>query len=89
MGRLKRRGPGGAWVEVEDAVAVLDRGLVGMAVDHYGDAGGSGAEVEVFAGVEHVDEGAAEFEEFGGGKEGGGAVGVDIAADGGYGGDAG
>ena len=57
-GEVEAAGAGGAWVEVEDAVAVLDGGLVGVAVDHYGDAGGLGADVEVFAGVDEVDQGA-------------------------------
>ncbi len=60
-----------------------------MAVDDHGDAGGLGVEVEVFAGMEHVDEAAGEFDGLGGREEGGGAVGVDVAADGGDAGDAG
>ena len=60
-----------------------------MAVDDDGHAGGLGANVEVFTGVDHVDQEAGKVEEFGGGKEGAGAVSVDVAADGGDGGDAG
>ena len=78
-----------AGVEVQDAVAVLDGGLVGVPVEDNADACGLGVEVEVVEGVKDVDEAAGELDGLGGGKEGAGAVGVDVAADGGDRGDAG
>ena len=57
-GEVEASGAGGAWVEVEDSVAVFDGGFVGVAIDDCGDAGGLGVEVEVVYGVEHVEEAA-------------------------------
>ena len=68
---------------------MVDGGLVGVAGDDDGNAGGFWGEVEVVDGVKHVEEAAAELEDFGGGEEGAGAVGVDVAADGGDGSDLG
>ena len=68
---------------------MLDGGLVGVAGEDDANAGGLRVEVEVVDGVKDVDQAAGEFDGLGGGKEGAGAVGVDVAADGGDGGDAG
>ena len=51
-------GAGAPGVKVKGALEVLDGGLVGVAVEDDGDSGGLGADVEGFAGVEHVDEAA-------------------------------
>ena len=88
-GEVEAAGAGAAGVEVEDSSVVLDGGLVGVSVDDCGDAGGVGVEVEVFAGVDDVEEAAGQLDGLGGGEEGVGAVGVDVAADGGDRGDAG
>jgi len=73
---------GAAGVEVEDAVAPGDGGLVGVAADDRSDAGGGGVEVEVVDGVDEVEEAAAQLYGFGGVQvvEDGG--GVHVAADG-------
>jgi len=57
-GEVEAAGAGAAGVEVEDSVVVLDGGFVGVAVDHDGDAGGVGVEVEILAGVDDVDQAA-------------------------------
>ena len=57
-GEVEAAGAGAAGVEVEDSSVVLDGGLVGVSVDDCGDAGGVGVEVEVFAGVDEVEEAA-------------------------------
>ncbi len=57
-GEVEAAGAGAAGVEVEDSVAVLDGGLVGVAVEDCGDAGGVGVEVEVVDGVDEVDQAA-------------------------------
>jgi hypothetical protein len=67
---------------------VVNGGLVGVAVENYAEAGGLGVEVEVVKVVDDVDEAAGDLDGLGGGEGGAGAVGVDVAADGGYGGDA-
>ncbi len=76
---------GTAWVQVEDAVAGLDAGLVGVAVDHDGDAGGFRLDVQVVQGVDHVEKLAVELHGFRGGESGAGAGVVDVAADCGHG----
>ena len=57
-GEVEAAGASAAGVEVEDALVVLDRRLVRVTVENDGDSGGLGADVEGFAGVEHVDEAA-------------------------------
>ena len=57
-----------------------------MAADDAGDSGG-GVQVQIVDGVDQVEETAGEFDSFGVGELGAGAVGVDVAADGGHGGD--
>ena len=57
-GEGEAAGAGTARVEVEDAVAVLDGGLVGVPVEDNADACGLGGEVEVVEGVDDVDEAA-------------------------------
>ena len=84
-GELEAAGTGAAGVEIEDALVDIRRGLVGVAEDHDGDAGGLGLEVEVCDGMQHVDQMAVELDGFGGGELGGGAGRVDVAADGGDG----
>ena len=87
-GEVEAAGADAAGVQVEDSMAVVDGGFVGVAVEDDSDAGGLGIEVEVFEVVDDVDEAAGEFDGLGGGEVGAGAVGVDVAADGGDGGDA-
>jgi hypothetical protein len=84
-GEVEAAGAAASGVEVEDALAVLDAWLVGVAVEDDAEAGGLGLDVEVGKVVEHVDEAAAELEGFGGGEVGAGAVAVDVAANGGDG----
>ena len=55
-GEVEAARAGTAGVEVEDALAVLDGGFVGVAVNDYGDARGLWVEVEVVEGVKDVDE---------------------------------
>jgi hypothetical protein len=88
-GEVEAAGARRAWVEVEDSLVVLHGGIVGVAVEDNRDAGGLRVEVEVFAGVDHVDQTAGQLDGLGGGEEGAGTVGVDVAADGGDGGDTG
>ena len=54
-----------------------------MARDDGGDAGGFRTDVEVGNGVDEVEEVACELDELSGGKAGAGAMGVNVAADGG------
>ena len=56
-----------------------------MAAEDHGDAGGARVDVQPLDGVNEVDEMAGEFDGFGCGERGAGAVGVDVAADGGDG----
>lgn len=85
-GEVEAAGACAAWVEVEDVVAGFGGGLVGVAADDGGEAGGGGVQVEVVDGVDEVEEGAVELDDVGWGQVGAGAVGVDVAADGGDGG---
>ena len=57
-GEVEAARAGAAGVEVEDALAVVDGGFVGVAVEDDCDAGGLGFEVQVVEGVEHVDQAA-------------------------------
>ena len=57
-GEVEAAGAGAAWIEVEDALAVLGGGFVGVAVEDDSDAGGFGFEVQLVEGVEHVDQAA-------------------------------
>ncbi len=86
-GQAKALGAGAAGVEVEDAVAPLDRGLVRVAADHGGDAGGFRFEVEITDGVDEVKELPGQIDGFGGRELGAGPGGVDVAANGGDGAD--
>ena len=54
-----------------------------MARDDGGDAGGFGTDIKAGNGVDEVEEMACELDELSGGKAGAGAVGVNVAADGG------
>jgi len=87
-GEVEAAGASAAGVEVEDALEVLNGRLVGVTVDDCGDAGCAGTEVEVLAGVEYVDQASGQLDGLGFGEEGAEAVGIDVAADGGDGGDA-
>jgi len=58
-GQGKTPGAGAAGVEVEDTVLLRGRGFVGVAEEDYVDLCGGGVQVEVFQGVEHVEEAAA------------------------------
>jgi hypothetical protein len=78
-----------AGVEVEDAVAGCDGGLVGVAGEDEADACGVGVYVEVVDVVQDMDEAAGEFEGLGSREIRAGAVDVNVAADGGDWGDPG
>ena len=82
----------GAGVEVEDAALAGDAGGVGVSVKDGGEFGGGGIEVEgveVVEQVEVADRMRRDFDgdDFGCGEFGARAGVVDVAADGGYGGD--
>lgn len=66
---------------------MLDGGFVGVAIEDDADACSVRMDVEIIKVVQHVDEAAAEFDGFGGGKIGAGTEDIDIAADGGGRGD--
>jgi hypothetical protein len=87
-GEVEAAGADTAGVEVEDAMVVVDVGAMRVTEDDDADVGDVRVEVEVVDGVEHVEETAGELNGFGGGELGAGAVGVDVAADGGDGRDA-
>ena len=86
-GEIEAAGAATAWVEVEDSCANFDEWLVGVAGDDGGYSGGGRVQVEVGEGVDEVKETACELDGLGCGKLGAGAVDIDVAADGGYGGD--
>ena len=85
-GEVEAAGAAAAWVEVEDSSAALEGGFVGVAGEDEGDSGGFGVEVKAGEGVDEIDEVAGEGYGFGGGEEGARASLVDVAANGGYGG---
>lgn len=88
-GEVEAAGTGAAGVQVEDSVVVLDGGLVGMAAEDDADACCLRIQIQIFERVNHVDEAAGEFDGLSRWEGGAGAVGVDVAADGGDGSDAG
>lgn len=68
---------------------MADFWFVGVAVEDCGESGGSGVEVEVLDVVKEIEVAAGEGDYFSGGESGAGALGVDVAANGGDGGDLG
>jgi len=91
-GQVEAAGAAGTGVEVEDAAFVGDAGYVGVAVKDGCESPGHGIEVEGLEVVEHVDVAGSmlwdfDGDDFGFGEFGAGAFAVDVAADGGYGGD--
>ena len=91
-GEVEAAGAAGAGVEVEDTAFVGDAGDVGVAVENGCESPGHGIKMEGVQVVEHVD--VAGFllqifdeDDFGFGEFATGAFTVDVAADGGYGGD--
>ncbi len=86
-GELEAAGAGGAWIKEEDSVAMGNAGLVGMTADHSIDSGGFGLDGQVVDGVDEEEELTAEVDGFGHREFGAGSMCVDVAADGGDGGD--
>lgn len=84
---VEAAGATGAGVEVEDAFAVFDEGLVGVSEEDGRKFGGGGVEVERVEIVEQVEVVALEEEDVGFRQAAAGAGAVDVAADGVDGGD--
>ena len=85
-GEVEATGTGAAWVEVDDSIAGIDRGLVGVAADDHGDAGDFGVYIEIVDGMDEVENVALQLDCFGFGELGACALRVYVAADAGYGG---
>jgi len=90
-GELEAAWAAGAGVEVENAFVMADLWFVGMAIEDCRKSCGCGVEIELMHVVEQVEGnfriGAGQRDYFGFGELGAGAVGVDVAADGGDWGD--
>lgn len=86
-GQGKPAWAGAARVEVQNAVVSFDLWLVGVAVEDDGHAGGLRLDIEIVQSVDHVDQAAGELYGLGGREGGAGAGTVDVAANGGEGGD--
>lgn len=79
-GQVEAARTGAAWVQEKNGPAAFDRRLVGVSGEHHGYSCRVGIEVEVFYGVDHVDQAAPELDGLGGGEIGARAVRVDVAA---------
>jgi hypothetical protein len=86
-GEVEAAGAAGAGVEVEDSFFGDVVGDVGVAGEDGGEFGGGGVEVDRFEVVEQVEVAVFEEDDFGFGEFAAGAFAVDVAADGGDGGD--
>ena len=86
-GEVEAAGAAGAGVEVEDSFFGDVVGDVGVAVKDGGEFGGGGVEVDGFEVVEEVEVAFFKEDDFGFGEFGARAFAVDVAADGGDGGD--
>ena len=86
-GEFEAAGAAGARVEVEDSFFVDVVGDVGVAVKDGGELGGGGVEVDGLEVVEEIEVAVFEEDDFGFGEFGAGSFAVDVAADGGDGGD--
>ena len=86
-GQFKAAGAAGAGVEVEDSFFGYVVGDVGVAVKDGGEFGGGGVEVDGLEVVEKIEVAVLKEDDFGFGELGAEALAVDVAADGGYGGD--
>ncbi len=86
-GKTKATGPCAAGVEQKDAVAICDGSFVRVAADYDGDAGSDRIEVEIWKGVDEIEEVSIEFDGLSGRQGRAGSAAIDIAADGGQGGE--
>ncbi len=78
--QMKAAWPSTAWVEQEYPIAGLDRGFVGVAADHHGDLSGPWIDLEIFEGMNQIEEVSVEFNGVGRGQRCAGTTSVDVAA---------
>src|SRR5579884_2582280 len=78
-GQAKALWAGAAWVQVQHGLALLALGLMSVAADHGGKAGGGGVEIELLQIMQHVKRQAAQFNDLGFRQKIGPGTVVDVA----------